>query len=77
MALEGSEPTGSMGYDAPLAIISTTPQLLFNYFKQKFAQVTNPPIDAISEESITSLEVILGQGEICFNLKQMNIKKYI
>lgn len=60
--LEGYEPTGSMGYDAPLAIISNKPQLLFNYFKQKFAQVTNPPIDAIREEAITSLEVLLGKG---------------
>lgn len=60
MALDGSEPIGSMGYDASLAILSRSPQLLFNYFKQKFAQVTNPPIDAIREEFVTSLEVMLG-----------------
>ncbi|MCJ7842050.1 glutamate synthase large subunit [Lederbergia sp. NSJ-179] len=60
MALNGSEPIGSMGYDAPLAILSNRPQLLFHYFKQKFAQVTNPPIDAIREELVTSVEVLLG-----------------
>ncbi|MFD1851824.1 glutamate synthase large subunit [Oceanobacillus bengalensis] len=62
MALHGKEPTGSMGYDGPLAVLSEKPQLLFNYFKQKFAQVTNPPIDAIREESITSVEVMLGSN---------------
>lgn len=62
MALNGTEPTASMGYDAPLAVLSHKPQLLFNYFKQKFAQVTNPPIDSIREEFVTSLEVLLGPG---------------
>lgn len=61
MALEGHEPVNSMGYDAPLAVLSTRPQLLFNYFKQRFAQVTNPPIDAIREELVTSVEVLLGK----------------
>ncbi|PWA13145.1 glutamate synthase large subunit [Pueribacillus theae] len=60
MAVEGHEPIRSMGYDAPLAVLSDRPQLLFNYFKQKFAQVTNPPIDAIREELVTSVEVLLG-----------------
>ncbi|MFD1170554.1 glutamate synthase large subunit [Oceanobacillus caeni] len=60
MALEGKEPIGSMGYDAPLAVLSSTPQLLFNYFKQRFAQVTNPPIDAIREKTVTSVKVMLG-----------------
>jgi len=60
MALTGQEPIGSMGYDAPLAILSNRSQLLFNYFKQRFAQVTNPPIDAIREELVTSIETLLG-----------------
>lgn len=58
----GSEPVASMGYDAPLAVLSDAPQLLFNYFKQRFAQVTNPPIDAIREERVTSMEVLLGSS---------------
>ncbi|RFB12143.1 glutamate synthase large subunit [Bacillus sp. HNG] len=73
MALNGYEPIGSMGYDAPLAVLSSTPQLLFNYFKQKFAQVTNPPIDAIREEFVTSLEVMLGSSG---NLLQPTQTKY-
>jgi hypothetical protein len=51
MAQDGVEPVGSMGNDTPLAVLSDKPQLLYNYFKQLFAQVTNPPIDAIREES--------------------------
>ena len=61
MADNGHEPTGSMGNDAPLAVLSTRPQLLFNYFKQLFAQVTNPPIDPIREEIVMSLETTLGR----------------
>ncbi len=60
MAEQGVEPLGSMGNDAPLAVLSDRPQLLYNYFKQLFAQVTNPPIDAIREEIITSTELVLG-----------------
>ena len=75
MALDGSEPIGSMGYDASLAVLSRTPQLLFNYFKQKFAQVTNPPIDAIREEFVTSLEVMLGSGGNLLQPTQMEYKK--
>ncbi|MGE5618906.1 MAG: glutamate synthase large subunit [Sphingomonadaceae bacterium] len=60
MAKNGVEPVGSMGNDAPPAVLSDRPQLLYNYFKQLFAQVTNPPIDAIREELITSTEVLLG-----------------
>ena len=48
------QPLGSMGTDTPLAVLSNKPQLLYNYFKQLFAQVTNPPIDPIREEIITS-----------------------
>lgn len=63
MALEGREAIGSMGADTPLAVLSDKPQLLFNYFKQLFAQVTNPPIDAIREEIIMSEEVLLGSEQ--------------
>ncbi|WKY48241.1 glutamate synthase large subunit [Eubacteriaceae bacterium ES3] len=60
MARDGVDPLGAMGNDVPLAVLSDKPQLLFNYFKQLFAQVTNPPIDAIREELITGSEVYLG-----------------
>lgn len=60
MALTGAEPLGSMGYDAPLAVLSDRPQRLYNYFKQLFAQVTNPPIDAIREEIVTATETTIG-----------------
>ena len=60
MAQLGKEPIGSMGNDAPLAVLSERPQLLFNYFKQLFAQVTNPPIDPIREEIVMSLETDIG-----------------
>ncbi|MCC3375984.1 glutamate synthase large subunit [Cohnella sp. REN36] len=60
MASAGVEPLASMGYDAPLAVLSDRPQRLFNYFKQLFAQVTNPPIDAIREEIITSTYTSIG-----------------
>ena len=51
-----------MGADAPLAILSDKPQLLYSYFKQMFAQVTNPPIDSIREEMVTSTRVMLGNS---------------
>ena len=60
MADTGSEPVGSMGNDTPLAVLSDQSPLLFNYFKQLFAQVSNPPLDAIREELVTSLESTLG-----------------
>jgi glutamate synthase domain-containing protein 2/glutamate synthase domain-containing protein 1/glutamate synthase domain-containing protein 3 len=60
MALDGVQPLGSMGNDTPLAVLSKRPQLLFNYFKQLFAQVTNPPIDPIREENVMSLETDIG-----------------
>ena len=60
MAASGYEAVGSMGNDAPLAVLSEQNQLLFNYFKQLFAQVTNPPLDAIREELVTSLEAFIG-----------------
>ena len=60
MAKNGVEPVGSMGNDSPLAVLSDKPQLIYNYFKQLFAQVTNPPIDANREEIVTGTEVLLG-----------------
>ena len=60
MAETGAEPIGSMGNDTPLAVLSQKPQLIYNYFKQLFAQVTNPPIDAIREELITSTDTVIG-----------------
>jgi glutamate synthase (NADPH) large chain len=60
MASDGSEPIGSMGNDTPLAVLSDRPQLLYSYFKQLFAQVTNPPIDSIREELIMSVGTSIG-----------------
>jgi glutamate synthase (ferredoxin) len=60
MAQDSIEPIGAMGNDAPPAVLSTKPKLLFNYFKQLFAQVTNPPIDSIREELVISTEVMVG-----------------
>src|ERR1700742_1896714 len=60
MAANGDDPVGSMGTDTPLAVLSDKPKLLFNYFKQNFAQVTNPPIDPIREELVMSLVSIIG-----------------
>ncbi|MSU35487.1 MAG: glutamate synthase large subunit [Pedosphaera sp.] len=60
MARDGVEAVGSMGTDTPLAVLSDKPQLLYNYFKQLFAQVTNPPIDCIREEIVTSTETTIG-----------------
>lgn len=65
MAKSGAEPIGSMGTDSPIAALSERPRLLFDYFTQLFAQVTNPPLDAIREELVTSLVSSLGpQGNL-------------
>lgn len=61
MAIRGEQPLGSMGNDAPLAVLSNRPQLIYNYFKQLFAQVTNPPIDPIREELVMSLSDYIGR----------------
>ena len=61
MALNGAEAVSAMGVDSPLAVLSAKHQPLFNYFKQLFAQVTNPPIDAIREEIVTSTTVYVGE----------------
>ena len=60
MAKEGDDPIGSMGTDTPIAVLSDKPKLLYNYFKQNFAQVTNPPIDPIREELVMSLVSMIG-----------------
>src|SRR5256886_10214139 len=60
MAKDADDPVGSMGTDRPIAVLSKRPQLLYNYFHQNFAQVTNPPLDAIREELVTSLVSIIG-----------------
>jgi glutamate synthase (NADPH/NADH) large chain len=69
MAAQGEEATGSMGTDTPLAVLSDEPQLLFNYFKQHFAQVTNPAIDPIREELVMSLKAYIGgEGNVLSEL---------
>ena len=71
MASTGYEPVGSMGCDTPLAVLSEKPQLLFSYFKQMFAQVTNPPIDPIREELVMSLMTFMGNpGNILTTMPQ-------
>ena len=67
MAARGQEPVGSMGNDAPLAALSEQSPLLFNYFKQLFAQVSNPPIDAIREELVTASETYIGSEQNLFD----------
>ncbi|MCD8139687.1 MAG: glutamate synthase large subunit [Planctomycetaceae bacterium] len=62
MASKGMEPTGSMGADVPLAVFSDQPQSLFSYFRQQFAQITNPPIDPIREELVMSLMTFMGNS---------------
>jgi glutamate synthase (NADPH) large chain len=67
MARAGKEPDGSMGTDTPLAVLSERPQLVFSYFKQHFAQVTNPPIDPLREELVMSLNMSLGPEQNLFD----------
>jgi glutamate synthase domain-containing protein 2/glutamate synthase domain-containing protein 1/glutamate synthase domain-containing protein 3 len=65
MARTGAEPIGSMGTDTPVAVLSQRPRMLFDYFQQLFAQVTNPPLDAIREEVVTSLQGTVGpEGDL-------------
>jgi glutamate synthase (NADPH/NADH) large chain len=65
MARTGAEPIGSMGTDTPVAVLSQRPRMLFDYFHQLFAQVTNPPLDAIREEVVTSLQHTIGpEGDL-------------
>ena len=66
MGIEGKEPTGSMGDDTPLAVLSDQPRLVYDYFKQRFAQVTNPPIDPVREKVVMSLSRYLASGTASF-----------
>jgi glutamate synthase domain-containing protein 2/glutamate synthase domain-containing protein 1/glutamate synthase domain-containing protein 3 len=75
MAKDGKEATGSMGNDTPLAVLSDRPQLLFHYFKQLFAQVTNPPIDPIREELVMTLRTTLGAESNLFEESPTHCRK--
>ena len=82
MAKNGVEPIGSMGNDTPLAVLSDKPVLLFEYFKELFAQVTNPPIDANREEIVTATEVMIGSEQNLLeprpeNCRQIKLKNPI
>ena len=68
MAQLGKEPIGSMGSDTPIAVLSQRSQLIYNYFKQLFAQVTNPPLDGIREELICDISLTLGADHNIFNI---------
>ncbi|MFZ0488932.1 MAG: glutamate synthase large subunit, partial [Salegentibacter sp.] len=75
MATQGKEAIGSMGADMPLAVLSDKPQLLFNYFKQLFAQVTNPPLDGIREEIVTDISLSIGEDRNIFDVIPEQCKK--
>ena len=75
MAVTGQEAVGSMGTDTPVAVLSRKPKLLYNYFKQNFAQVTNPPIDPIREEIVMSLVSFIGPRPNLFDLKGLSKRK--
>ncbi len=75
MSQHGKEPIGSMGADTPIAVLSQKPQLLYNYFKQLFAQVTNPPLDGIREELITDISLTLGKDHNLFEIKPLHCRK--
>ena len=75
MATNAKEAIGSMGTDTPLAVLSDRPQLLYNYFKQLFAQVTNPPLDGIREEIITDISLAIGADRNIFNIVPEQARK--
>ena len=75
MATKAKEAIGSMGNDTPLAVLSDKPQLLYNYFKQLFAQVTNPPLDGIREEIITDISLAIGGDRNIFDVAPEHAKK--
>ncbi|MGA0212834.1 MAG: glutamate synthase-related protein, partial [Flavobacteriaceae bacterium] len=75
MIVSGKEAIGSMGTDTPLAVLSNRPQLLYNYFKQLFAQVTNPPLDGIREEIVTDTSLIIGKEYNLFEISAQHAKK--
>ena len=75
MAETAKEPIGSMGTDTPIAVLSQRPQLLYNYFQQLFAQVTNPPLDGIREEMITDISLTLGSDHNIFEATEEHCRK--
>ncbi|MCK5815885.1 MAG: glutamate synthase large subunit [Flavobacteriaceae bacterium] len=75
MAQAGKEALGSMGIDTPLAVLSDRPQLISNYFKQLFAQVTNPPLDGIREEIVTDISLSLGKDRNIFSITERQCRK--
>lgn len=75
MAQLGKEPIGSMGNDTPIAVLSEKPQLIYNYFKQLFAQVTNPPLDGIREKLITDISLTLGSDTNIFKINEDQCRK--
>jgi glutamate synthase (NADPH/NADH) large chain len=75
MAQVGKEALGSMGTDTPLAVLSDRPQLISNYFKQLFAQVTNPPLDGIREEIVTDISLNLGKDRNIFSITDRHCRK--
>tara|TARA_S200000501_G_scaffold137131_1_gene129621 strand:- start:1664 stop:6172 length:4509 start_codon:yes stop_codon:yes gene_type:complete len=75
MGLNAKEAIGSMGVDTPLAVLSDKPQLLFNYFKQLFAQVTNPPLDGIREEIVTDTSITVGKEFNIFEISSNHARK--
>ena len=75
MSTQGKEAIGSMGTDTPLAVLSNKPQLLYNYFKQLFAQVTNPPLDGIREEIVTDTSMGVGSDVNIFDVTADHAKK--
>ena len=75
MAKLGKEPIGSMGSDTPIAVLSERPQLVYNYFKQLFAQVTNPPLDGIREEMICDISLTLGSDHNIFDFSELHCRK--
>ncbi len=75
MAKSAYEPIGSMGTDTPIAVLSEKPQLIYNYFKQLFAQVTNPPLDGIREELITDISLTLGSDTNIFDVNEKHARK--
>ena len=75
MTTNGKEAMGSMGIDTPLAVLSERPQLLYNYFKQLFAQVTNPPLDGIREEIVTDTSLTIGSEFNLFEVSAQHAKK--
>ena len=75
MGATGYEAISSMGNDTPLAVLSDQPQLLYNYFKQLFAQVTNPPLDGIREEIITDISLAIGGDYNIFDIVPKHCKK--